>query len=80
LESSDDDDFEAGDYRDEPAKVQAVINYYGSADMRTWQLDETGLKTLAAGFEGKNLEQLIESRIGTSDRADPRLAAPRGRS
>jgi acetyl esterase/lipase len=73
LGLTDDDDFEAGENQDQPAKVQAVINYYGPTNMDTWKLDERGTATLAAAFQGKNLDQLIESWTGISDRNDPRL-------
>jgi acetyl esterase/lipase len=71
---TDDDQFEAGENQDQPTKVQAVVNYYGSIDMRTWQLNEAGRKALGGAFEGKNLDQLLDSLFGTSDRADARLA------
>jgi acetyl esterase/lipase len=73
LGLTDDDDFEAGEHRDQSARVQAVINYYGPTNMDTWKLDEAGAKTLAAAFEGKDLNQLIESWTGISDRDDPAL-------
>jgi dipeptidyl aminopeptidase/acylaminoacyl peptidase len=55
--------------------VQAVVNYYGGADLRTWRLDEVGQAAIMLGFDGKNLDQLIGSFVGTMDRSDPRMAA-----
>jgi acetyl esterase/lipase len=56
---------------DYSSKVQAVVNYYGGADLRTWKLDALGDVAIRLGFNGKDLNGVIKDFVGTADRNDP---------
>lgn len=60
-------------YRDHSSKVQAVVNYYGGFDFRTWELSPTGAAIIASDF-GKSYEEVLADFLGTADRSDPLMA------
>ncbi len=54
-------------------KVQAVVNYYGGVDFRTWRLSPEGAAIVESDF-GKPFEAVIADYLGTADRNDPVMA------
>lgn len=50
-----------------PSKVQAVVNYYGGFDFRTWRLSPEANSIIEGDF-GKPFEEVIADYLGTSDR------------
>ncbi len=62
-----------GDYMDQPTNVQAVVNYYGGINFKTWRLPEEGEKALEKDYKGRS-DKVIEDYLGASDRNDPVVA------
>jgi acetyl esterase/lipase len=57
------------------SKVQAVVNYYGPTDLRTWAPTAAGEKALRAWTKGKKGgDDLLKDLAGTADRKAPVMA------
>jgi acetyl esterase/lipase len=60
----------------EPAmssKVQAVVNIYGPADLKTWRVPPESEAAVALAF-GKSSEMMLADFVGTSDRTAALMA------
>ena len=51
-----------------PGKVQAVVNYFGPADLRTWSATPQGEAILKAVVHGKDSTAILKDLLGTADR------------
>lgn len=51
-----------------PGKVQAVVNYSGPADLRTWSATPEGDVLLKKVVHGKDSSAILKDLLGTSDR------------
>jgi acetyl esterase/lipase len=58
----------AGEHAKQPSKVQAVVNYYGPTDLRTWSATPLGDVMLKAATRGRDGNGLLEDFLGTADR------------
>src|SRR5262245_39499170 len=56
-----------GPHKDQPSKVQAVVNYYGPTDLSAWEPTDQGDMLLRRGL-GRGGDGLLEDFLGTSDR------------
>jgi acetyl esterase/lipase len=52
----------------QPSKVQAVVNYFGPTDLRTWSATPQGEAILKAVVHGKDSNALLKDFVGTADR------------
>ena len=57
-----------------PSKVQAVVNYFGPTDLRTWSATPQGDALLKAAVNGRDSNGLLKDLLGTSDRKSPAVA------
>jgi acetyl esterase/lipase len=53
---------------DPPSKAQAVVNYFGPTDLRTWSATPQGDAILKAAVKGKDTNALLKDLLGTTDR------------
>jgi acetyl esterase/lipase len=53
---------------DPPSKVQAVVNYFGPTDLRTWSATPQGDALLKVAVRGKDSNALLKDFLGTADR------------
>ena len=56
----------------QPSKVQAVVNYYGPTDLRTWSATRFGDQLLKSAT-GRDGDGLLKDLLGTADRKDPKM-------
>jgi acetyl esterase/lipase len=58
-----------------PSKVQAVVNYYGPADLRTWKPTEAGELIFRAASKGeRGSDHILQDVVGTKDRKSKAMA------
>lgn len=57
-----------------PSKVQAVVNYFGPTDLRTWSATPEGDALLKAAVNGRDSNGLLKDLLGTADRKAPVVA------
>lgn len=68
------DDFEGkGGHGDASSQVQAVVNFYGPTDFRTWVVPPLGENLLRLGIK-KDSSILLKELLGTADRKEPIMA------
>lgn len=63
-----------GGHPEQSSKAQAVVNFYGPTDMRTWSPLPQGEKDFQGWFGPGGSQTLLESFTGTSDRKAPVMA------